>query len=491
MFAARPPSLIDAVEARRREDVLAHERHRVLEDLDGVEGAAAEPWIRRGVRRLSEELDVDRRDREAAAGVEVVLGLGVPGEDDVRAREGPVPQHERLAEDLLLGGRPEDADRAGELSARSARGSRRRRPRRRRSRGGCGRTRDPGAPATTGDFFASPAFCERPGRASYSARIATTGAPEPGARHERRRHSGDAARHGEALLLEDLLEERGRLRLLERRLGVVPDLPGDLLPARGGRVEPGVRPGGRGRGAAGAAASRAESQAEREGGRAAERNLHRRLRTGDVSLEKDSIRWRNAKESRPGPDPPRPVGGPLPASRRLPGTPRRRGSTRRGSRSRSTCASSISVARARRRRSGSCFRSAGETSAGRRNAQPRVDSFFLAGDVTSEKGEAVETFRVPVDVDLSVSDVTNASKPVAITFLRALPPGTFNLQFRLEGVAGRILGTRAISLTVPAMSSEFRAEDAGGDSAGMPSAAAVVLESENRPARSAGTRGAS
>ena len=115
------------------------------------------------------------------------------------------------------------------------------------------------------------------------------------------------------------------------------------------------------------------------------------------------------------------------------------------------------------------------------NAQPRVYSFFLACDVTDDKGAAVETFRVPVDIDLSSSDVTNASKPVAITFLRALPPGTFNLQFRLEGVAGRLLGTRAISLTVPAMSSEFRAEDAGGDSGGMPSAAAVVLEAENRP----------
>ncbi|MEO8584574.1 MAG: VWA domain-containing protein [Acidobacteriota bacterium] len=115
------------------------------------------------------------------------------------------------------------------------------------------------------------------------------------------------------------------------------------------------------------------------------------------------------------------------------------------------------------------------------NAQPRVYSFFLAGDVTNEKGAAVETFRVPVDIDLSSSDVTNTSKPVAVTFLRALPPGVLNLQFRLEGVAGRILGTRAISLTVPAMSSEFHAEDAGGDSAGMPSAAAVVLEAENRP----------
>ncbi len=37
----------------------------------------------------------------------------------------------------------------------------------------------PGAPATRGDFDASPPFCERPGSASYSARIPTTGDPEP------------------------------------------------------------------------------------------------------------------------------------------------------------------------------------------------------------------------------------------------------------------------------------------------------------------------
>ncbi|HEX5856002.1 MAG TPA: hypothetical protein VFZ57_10310, partial [Thermoanaerobaculia bacterium] len=115
------------------------------------------------------------------------------------------------------------------------------------------------------------------------------------------------------------------------------------------------------------------------------------------------------------------------------------------------------------------------------NAQPRVYSFYLAGDVTDDRNQAVESFRVPVDIDLSSADVTNAGKPVAITFLRALPPGTFNIQFRLEGVAGKLLGTRAISVTVPAMSSEFRAEDAGGDGAGLPSAAAIVLEAENRP----------
>ncbi len=123
------------------------------------------------------------------------------------------------------------------------------------------------------------------------------------------------------------------------------------------------------------------------------------------------------------------------------------------------------------------------------NAQPRVYSFFLAGDVTDDQGQAVESFRVPVDIDLSSTDVTNASKPVAISFLRALSPGALNIQFRLEGVAGRLLGTRAISLTVPAMSAEFRAEDAGVEGAGLPSAAAVILESENRPVVPQGTSG--
>ncbi len=122
------------------------------------------------------------------------------------------------------------------------------------------------------------------------------------------------------------------------------------------------------------------------------------------------------------------------------------------------------------------------------NAQPRVYSFFLAGDVTDDKGQAVESFRVPVDIDLSSTDVTNASKPVAISFLRALAPGTVNIQFRLEGVAGVLLGTRAISLMVPAMSAEFRAEDAGADG-GLPTAAAVILESENRPPLAAGASG--
>jgi Ca-activated chloride channel family protein len=76
----------------------------------------------------------------------------------------------------------------------------------------------------------------------------------------------------------------------------------------------------------------------------------------------------------------------------------------------------------------------------------------------------------------------DTSRPASITFLRPFPPGTYDVQFRLEGIAGRAVATRSVTITVPEMSSDFRAEDAGTDTGGLPSAAAVVLESENRQA---------
>ncbi len=111
-------------------------------------------------------------------------------------------------------------------------------------------------------------------------------------------------------------------------------------------------------------------------------------------------------------------------------------------------------------------------------SSPRVVSFSLAGEVKTPRGESVDAFRVPADVDLGAE----TERPVTITFLRALPPGVYEVAFRLEGAAGRAVGTRAVSITVPTMTSDFRAEDAGTDSGGLPSAAAVVLESQNRAA---------
>ena len=111
-------------------------------------------------------------------------------------------------------------------------------------------------------------------------------------------------------------------------------------------------------------------------------------------------------------------------------------------------------------------------------AAPRAVSFLLSGVVSGPKGANVDAFRIPADVDLGADD----GKPVTISFLRPLPPGTYDVQFRLEGVAGRAVATRAVTITVPEMTADFRAEDAGMDVGGLPSAAAVVLESENRQA---------
>lgn len=108
-------------------------------------------------------------------------------------------------------------------------------------------------------------------------------------------------------------------------------------------------------------------------------------------------------------------------------------------------------------------------------AAPRVYSFVLTGEASTPEGKAVETFRVPVELDLTEAA---AGKPLEMSFLRPLPPGPVSLAFRLEAGPGRTVAVKAVALNVPAMSSEFRVEDAGAQ----PSAAAILLEAENRPA---------
>jgi VWFA-related protein len=110
------------------------------------------------------------------------------------------------------------------------------------------------------------------------------------------------------------------------------------------------------------------------------------------------------------------------------------------------------------------------------SSTPRVVSFTLAGVVNDTKAENVDAFRIPADVDLGA----DAGKPVTFSFLRPLPSGTYDVQFRLEGLAGRAVATRSVRITVPEMTADFRAEDAGTDAGGLPSAGAVVLEAENR-----------
>ena len=77
---------------------------------------------------------------------------------------------------------------------------------------------------------------------------------------------------------------------------------------------------------------------------------------------------------------------------------------------------------------------------GGRRARRASSRSRSSGVVNGPKGESVDAFRVPADVDLGA----DAGKPVTITFLRPLPPGTYEIQFRLEGVAGRAVATRAV-----------------------------------------------
>lgn len=118
-------------------------------------------------------------------------------------------------------------------------------------------------------------------------------------------------------------------------------------------------------------------------------------------------------------------------------------------------------------------------------SQPRSYTFYLVGEAKDAEGRVVDSFRVPVDVDMS----QEGEGRVSASFLRSFPPGNVTVVFQLAGMAGQALGVRALPLVVPAMSSEFVAADAGTGKTGLPTAAAIVLEAENRekPAPGAGS----
>ena len=112
------------------------------------------------------------------------------------------------------------------------------------------------------------------------------------------------------------------------------------------------------------------------------------------------------------------------------------------------------------------------------NLAPRVYAFFVAGEAKGATGEVVDTFREPVDVDLGDTDL---GKPLTASFLRSLPAGEISLNLRLEAANGKAMALRAVTITVPKMTSEFRAEDAGSITA-----SAILLEEANRDAAPAG-----
>lgn len=110
---------------------------------------------------------------------------------------------------------------------------------------------------------------------------------------------------------------------------------------------------------------------------------------------------------------------------------------------------------------------------------PRVYAFFVAGEAKDAAGNAVDAFREPVDVDLGDTEL---GKPLTAAFLRSLPPGEVTLNLRLEAANGKAMALRAVTLSVPKMTSEFRAEDAGPLTA-----SAILLEDANREGAQAGS----
>lgn len=114
--------------------------------------------------------------------------------------------------------------------------------------------------------------------------------------------------------------------------------------------------------------------------------------------------------------------------------------------------------------------------------QPRSYTFQLDGEVKDASGTLVERFRVPVEADLS----TEGGKPLVATFLRPLPPGPLTVTLSLDAITGKKVGISTLTLAVPAMESEFRAQAAGVDAQGNPTAAAIVLEEERKETAEAG-----
>ena len=211
----------------------------MLEQFQRIEGAAAEPRRRSGVRCLAEELYFRGGQRQPGPVGDLVLVVGVPGQDDIGVLESAGHDHEGLADQDLLGGRSEDLDGAGQLlrDARLVRG-------------------DSGGDSGGSEQVVPAAVPRRIGRARILFRLAgllreagervvlgedaDDGRAGTGGGHECRRHPADVARDFEVLLLEQVRHHSRGLRLLQGGLGELPDLSRDLLPARAGLIEIGI-----------------------------------------------------------------------------------------------------------------------------------------------------------------------------------------------------------------------------------------------------------
>ncbi len=214
----RPALADDAVDPRRRAQLLAPQPDRAEQQDERVERVLALPRVGRGVRLQAAEHDVDVLGRQWPA-LDVVAVARVVQQGGIEAGEQAVVDHDLLATPPLLGGRAQEHDLAGQLVGDGGQGE------------GRGDTR--GGHRVVAAAVAQPGqgvvLGEDPDTRAGALAATREGGPDGGRQAARR------MLHGEPALAQDVGDPGRGLDLLEGRLRVGVDAMRQLDDERRGR----------------------------------------------------------------------------------------------------------------------------------------------------------------------------------------------------------------------------------------------------------------